>query len=187
MRHVIGPRREIGLITIFNLLGPLTNPAGATVQVVGVYHPGLTVKIAEVLKRLGCRSALVVHGEGGLDEVSILGTSWIARLHGDRITTFRLAPEDVGFRRATLEEIRGGNASENAAITMGVLRGDRGAPRDMVLLNAAAALLAAGTASTFQEGLEMAEESIDSGNALRKLQGLVTLAKEANGRKPPTL
>jgi anthranilate phosphoribosyltransferase len=178
MRHAIGPRREIGLRTIFNLLGPLTNPAGATAQVIGIYREDLTEPIAEVLQRLGCRSAFVVHGEGGYDEMSITGPTRLTRLAGDEITTTTLYPEDVSLTRASHEEIRGGDADRNAAITMEVMRGEPGAPRDMVLLNAAAALVAADRASDLREGVSIAAEAIDSGAAMERFRALVDVGKE---------
>jgi len=182
MRHVVLPRREIGLRTIFNLLGPLTNPAGATVQVLGVYQADLTETMARVLGRLGCRSAFVVFGEGSYDEISVIGPSRLTRLRDGRIESFSLTPEELGLRRARPEDIRGGDASRNAAITMAVLRGEPGPCRDMVLLNAAAVLIAAGRAETFPEGLALAAETIDSGRALEKLQALVAMGLASAGR-----
>jgi anthranilate phosphoribosyltransferase len=173
MRHVIGPRRELGLRTVFNLLGPLTNPAGATVQIVGVYAEHLTETIAKVLDKLGCRSAFVVYGAGSYDEISITGPTTVTRLLNGDIKTNPMVPEDVGLKSAQPEDIRGGDASRNAAITLGVLNGEKGAPRDMVLLNAAAVLVAAGRAASFREGIELSTESIDSGRGLEKLRQLV--------------
>lgn len=178
MRHAVGPRREIGLRTIFNLLGPLTNPAGANIQVIGVYHEDLTETIAKVLQRLGSKSAFVVYGEGSYDEISIIGPSRLTRLNQGEIQTTTLCPEDVGLRRADPEEIRGGDSSKNAAITQAVLKGEQGAPRDIVLLNAAAVFVASEKADDIQAGIAIAAESIDSGQALEKLQGLVTVSKE---------
>ncbi len=183
MRHVVGPRREIGLRTLFNLLGPLTNPAGATVQVLGVYREELTEKLARVLKRLGCRSAFVVYGQGSYDEISIVGPSRLTRLDDGEIRTSELTPEDVGLKRYHPEEIRGGDAKKNAAITLEVLGGEPGARRDMVLINAAAVLTAAGKARTLTEGVTMAAEAIDSGRALTKLRRLVEMGQQfAAGR-----
>jgi len=176
MRHVAGPRREIGLRTIFNLLGPLTNPAGATIQVLGVYREDLTETIAQVLKKLDCKGAFVVYGEGSYDELSITGPSKVTRLMDGEIKTTVLVPEDVGLKRAQPEDITGGDAKENAAIVRGVLGGEKGARRDMVLLNSAAALVAAEKARTMEEGRAAAAESIDSGRALDKLEKLVAMA-----------
>jgi anthranilate phosphoribosyltransferase len=178
MRHAVGPRREIGLRTIFNLLGPLTNPAGANIQVLGVYQEDLTERLAQVLDRLGCNSAFVVHGEGSYDEISIIGPTRLTRLNHGKIETTTLVPEDLGLRRAKPEEIRGGDSSKNAAVTLGVLKGESGAPRDIVLLNAAAVFVAAERAENLQQGIAVAAESIDSGQALQKLQELVTMSKD---------
>lgn len=172
MRHVVGPRREIGLRTIFNVLGPLTNPAGASVQVLGVYREDLTETLAQVLNRLGSKSAYVVYGDGCYDEISITGPSKVTRLQHGQITTSMVTPEELGLKRATPEEIKGGDAQQNAAITLSVLKGDKGAPRDMVLLNAAAVLAAAGKAGNLEDGVRVAAEAIDSGMALEKLTKL---------------
>lgn len=176
MRHVVGPRREIGMRTVFNLLGPLTNPAGASVQVLGVYRGDLTETMAGALQRLGSTSAFVVYGEGSYDEISITGPTKITRLEDSKITTSTLVPEDVGMRRASPDEIRGGDAARNAEITRAVLSGEKGACRDMVLLNAAAVLIAADRARTFEEGVALAVEAIDSGKAQAKLDELVATA-----------
>lgn len=176
MRHAIGPRREIGLRTIFNLLGPLTNPAGATVLLVGVYSQRLVRPLAEVLARLGAESAMVVHGEGGLDEVTVTGSTHIAHLSNGIVTEFVIAPEDMGLRRAGLEEIKGGDTALNREQTLAVLAGESGARRDMVLMNTAAALVTAGKADDFPEGVTLAAKSIDSGAALARLQALQALA-----------
>ncbi|MEW6351038.1 MAG: anthranilate phosphoribosyltransferase [Thermodesulfobacteriota bacterium] len=175
MRYILDLRRDIGVRTIFNLLGPLTNPGQAPVQLLGVYREDMTDLLAEVLKKLGCRSGFAVFGEGCYDEFSITGPSRVTRLLNDETTTFTLVPEDVGLKRAALEDIRGGNASENATITLSILQGEKGARRDMVLLNAAAVLVAAAKADTLEAGIELAAESIDSGQARKKLQDLVAL------------
>ena len=181
MKYVIGPRREMGVRTIFNVLGPLTNPAGADVQIVGVYDPRLTDKLAGVLGRLGGKGACVVHGECGCDEVSITGPTRISRLKDGDVETFVLSPEDVGLERATLEDIRGGDANENAAITRAVLEGKPGPQRDMVLLNTAPLLVAAGLADDFSYGVAMAGRVIDSGAALEKLDALVEMTNDLAG------
>jgi anthranilate phosphoribosyltransferase len=175
MRHVAVPRREIGLRTMFNLLGPLTNPAGASVQVLGVYRKDLTETLARVLGNLGCRSAFVVHGEGSYDEISITGRSKLTRLVDGEIVTTTLEPEDVGLHKASPESIRGGDAQRNAQITLATLDGKRGPCRDVVLMNSAAVFVAAGTAGSLEEGVRMAAESIDQGQARRKLEELKTL------------
>lgn len=179
MRHVVGPRREIGMRTIFNVLGPLTNPAGASVQVMGVYREDLTETMAQVLNRLGCRSAFVVYGDGSYDEISITGPSRLTRLHNGEITTSTVSPEDLGLERADPESIKGGDAEQNAAITLSVLKGEKGGPRDMVLLNAAAMLVAAGRVDNLKDGVRMAAEVIDSGKAMKTLEQLKSMALRA--------
>ncbi len=173
MRNVAQVRRELGFRTIFNLLGPLTNPAGATVQVLGVYEPYLTDKIAQVLRLLGTREAFVVCGEGTYDEISICGPTYVSRLSQGEISHFQILPEDLGLRRAKKEEIKGGDARRNAQIIRDILDGELGARRDVVLMNASAAFVAAGLDPDLKAGLERAKESIDSGMAKRKLQALV--------------
>ncbi len=175
MKYAIGPRKEIGLRTIFNILGPLTNPAGANVQVLGVYEPSLTRTLAEVLQRLGSKSAFVVHGVDCIDEISITGETLVSELNNGEVKEYRVHPEDFGLPCATIEEIRGGNAKDNAKIVRSVLTGENGPRRDVVLLNASAALVAAGKASDFKAGIEAAEEAIDSGKAMAKLDGLINL------------
>ncbi len=178
MKYAIGPRREIGIRSIFNILGPLTNPAGANVQVLGVYDEGLTPVLAEVLHNLGSRSAFVVYGEGRLDEISIIGKTQLSELKNGQVTTYSIQPEDFGLPRADLADIRGGDAQKNAGIVLSVLQGEHGARRDMVLLNAAAALVAAGRASDFREGITQAGEAIDTGRAMEKLEGMKAITNE---------
>lgn len=173
MRYAIGPRKEMGFRTVFNLLGPLTNPVGAEVQVVGVYRKELLPLMTKALQCLGSREALVVHGEDGCDEISIGGKTRISHLRGGRIETFEIEPEAVGLKRRSLEEIRGGEARQNAKILLDVLKGNAGASREAVLLNASAAFLVAGLVSDFREGVEMAKEVVDSGKALEKLCALI--------------
>ena len=185
MKHAAGPRQEVGLRSIFNLLGPLTNPAGATVQVLGVYAQELTEKMACVLGKLGTREAFVVCGEGTFDEISICGPTKVSHLKNGEVGTFHMTPEDYGFKRAEPEAIRGGNASENARIIRGILDGEKGPKREMVLLNAAAAFVAAGMEPDFAGGIKRAEDAIDSGRAKDKLKRLVdfTQACESYVRK----
>ena len=178
MKYPTGPRREIGIRTIFNLLGPLTNPAGATAQILGVYDPELTMTMAHVLKKLGTREAFVVCGEGTFDEISICGPTRISHLKDGKINTFNITPEEYGFKRADPEDISGGNAQENARIIREILDGQRGPKRDMVLLNAAAAFMAAGLDGSFKEGIERAKESIDSGSAREKLDALISFTQK---------
>lgn len=187
MRFAAGPRREIGIRTIFNLLGPLTNPAEAQAQVVGVYAPCWVEPLAHVLSRLGVREALVVHGEAdGIDELSVSGPSLIAHLHHGKVEVSRITPEEVGLPRYSLTEIAGGDAQENAGIIRRVLAGEPGPAKDVVLFNAAAALLVAGRVTNFVEGIRLAAESIDSGAALARLEHLIRFtraARERNGNK----
>jgi anthranilate phosphoribosyltransferase len=182
MRHAIGPRREIGLRTIFNLLGPLTNPAGATAQVVGVYDPALVEPLARVLGRLGCGQAFVVHGPGGLDEIASCGPTQAAHLKDGRVGTLTITPEELGLRRSRPEELTGGDSAQNAALTLAVLQGQPGACRDTVLMNASAALVAAGLAANLLEGVNLAARAIDSGAALGKLESLKAAASLAAGQ-----
>jgi anthranilate phosphoribosyltransferase len=178
MKYAAGPRQEIGIRTIFNLLGPLTNPAGASVQVIGVYEPTLTEKIAYVLKRLGSKETFVVCGEGTLDEISICGTTRISQLKNGEVKTFDLTPEEVGLERTSPEAIKGGNAIENAEIIRQILDGQKGARRDIVLLNAGAAFVVVGLDRDFKEGIERAKDSIDSGQAKEKLKQLVAFTQQ---------
>jgi len=178
MKYPTGPRREIGIRTIFNLLGPLTNPAGATAQILGVYDSDLTEKMAGVLKRLGTREAFVVCGEGTFDEISICGPTRVSHLKDGEISTFDITPEEYGFEKAKPEEIRGGDAKENAQIIRDILEGQRGPKRDMVLLNAGAAFVAAGFDLNLEKGIERAMDAIDSGRAKEKLQSLVSFTQQ---------
>ncbi len=172
MKHAIGPRREIGIRTVFNILGPLTNPASATAQVLGVYDPSLTEVLALVLGNLGVKHALVVHGYDGLDEISNTGESIISELKEGKVATYMITPADCGVARAAIGDLKGGSAEENAAITLDVLKGTKGPKRDVVLMNVAAALIAADKAESFIEGMAIAAESVDSGKALAKLEAL---------------
>ncbi len=178
MKHAVGPRQEIGIRTIFNLLGPLTNPAGASAQVLGVYEPQLTEKMALVLDRLGTREAFVVCGEGTFDEISICGPTKVSHIKDGDVRTFEMTPEEFGFKRAAREAIRGGNVRENAQIIRDVVDGEKGPKRDMVILNSAAAFVAAGLANDFSEGSERATDSIDSGRAREKLDRLVGFTQQ---------
>jgi anthranilate phosphoribosyltransferase len=176
MKYAIGPRREIGIRTIFNMLGPLTNPAGATAQLLGVYDPKLTEMFAGVLKNMGIKKAFVVHGSDGLDEVTISGETRVAELKDGIITTYNINPVDYFGRTYPLEAIRGGDPAVNAQITKDVVVGKSGACRDVVLLNAALAIVAGEKAKDIKEGIKLAAESIDSGAAIKKLQKLVEMS-----------
>ena len=173
MKHALGPRREIGLRTIFNILGPLCNPAKAKRQLLGVYDSALTELMAEVLLTLGSEHAFVVHGHSGLDELSTTGPNRISRLYDGHIETYSIDPRDFGLPRAKISDLAGGTAEENAAITKDLLQGKRGPKRDAVLINAAAVLVAGDKTSNLEEGLSMAAEAIDSGDAMRKLDQLI--------------
>jgi anthranilate phosphoribosyltransferase len=176
LKHVQPARRELRLRTVFNLLGPLTNPAGASGQVVGVYSAELVEKLAEALSILGLRRALVVHGEDGLDEITITGTTRIAEVRDGRVWAYEATPEEFGLERAGIEAIAGGGAAENAAIIRAVLDGEHSARRDVVLLNAAAGLVAAGRADHLRDAFPLAAEAIDSGAARQKLGELVRVS-----------
>jgi len=181
-RHAMPARRALGMRTVFNLLGPLTNPAGASVQVVGVYEARLTELLARALGELGVRRAFVVHGAGGLDEISIAGETCVAELRDGKVRAYIVTPEDFGLRRAPLEAIRGGDAQQNAEIIHKVLGRsmlyrDHGPHREIVLANAAAALVAAGRATDFIDGARRAAESIDSGAARERLEALVAFSQ----------
>lgn len=180
MKYVAVARRQMGIRTIFNMLGPLTNPAGANTQVVGVYAPHLTELLARVLGELGSARALVVHGSDGLDEITITGETKITELRSGELTTYFVAPEDFGLRRATIAEIQGGDARQNSEIIHAVLRGEPGPRRDIVLLNASAAFVAGGRVGDLREGVVLAGESIDKGQARKKLEQLIEFTNEFN-------
>ncbi|AEB10491.1 anthranilate phosphoribosyltransferase [Desulfobacca acetoxidans] len=177
MRYAIGPRREIGIRTIFNVLGPLTNPAGANILVVGVYEARLTELLAGVLLNLGTDSAFVVYGEGSFDEISITGPTRVSQLQHGQIKTYTITPEEFGLRRGVLNDIRGGDVFENAKIVRRVLAGEPSPKQDMVALNAAAAFIAAGLTPDFGAGLTLAREVITSGRAQAKLDALIAKSK----------
>jgi anthranilate phosphoribosyltransferase len=179
MKHAVGPRRELGVRTIFNLLGPLTNPAGASAQVLGVYDPALTEPLARVLGELGGAAAFVVHSADGLDELTTTGPNRVSRLRSGCVETTTLDPADLGFPRPRLADLQGGSAQENAAITRGILSGVINGPcRDVVVLNAAAALVAGGRAGSLPQGIRLADQSIDSGAARRALDRLIEFSND---------
>jgi len=178
MKHWAPARAELGIRTIFNLLGPLANPAGVRRQVVGVFNAAWTEPIAEVLKNLGSVHAWVVHGSDGLDEITTTGTTRVTELKDGTIRSFDVTPEDAGLPRATLDDLKGGDASVNATAIRDVLAGEHGAFRDIVLLNAAAALIVAGKAASLPEGVERAARAIDDGAAARALDKLVAVTNE---------
>ena len=179
MRYAIGPRRQLGIRTIFNILGPLTNPAGAQRQLMGVFAADLTDLLAHVLQALGTKSAMVVNGYGGLDELTITGPNRISYLKEDgAIEHLDIDPTELGFHMASINDLKGDDAPTNAAILRGVLDGkDMGPKRDVVLLNAGAAMMAAGLSRSIADGIGVARDSIDSGRALKKLDDLIEISQ----------
>jgi anthranilate phosphoribosyltransferase len=182
MRHAAPTRKELGVRTAFNLLGPLTNPAGASRQLVGVPRPELTELVARSLAQLGAERAWVVHGADGLDEISSTGYTKVSECRDGAVNTFYLHPADVGLAKSAPEALKGGDAKDNAAIARAVLQGAPGAPRDIVLLNAGASLLIAGRAATIPEGIAIAAEAIDSGRAAAVLETLARLSRDEGAR-----
>jgi len=179
MRHAAAVRKELATRTVFNVLGPLTNPAGARAQVVGVYSPELVPTIAEVLARLGARRAYVVHGAGGIDELSPVGPNLLAEVVDGEVFERRLDPEaELGIPRCSVDELRGGNPMENAESIRTVFAGANGGRRDAILLNAAGAIAAGGHAADLREGLELARKAIDSGAATERLELLIAFSRE---------
>jgi anthranilate phosphoribosyltransferase len=175
MKYAVQPRRDIGIRTIFNLLGPLTNPAMANYQLIGVYSGNLVAMAAHVLKNLGSVRAMVVHGMEGLDEISLCGLTKVAELRDGEVREYTIDPEQLGLKRCALADLHGGNAEQSAAIVTAVLQGEKGPARDVVLLNSGAALYVSGLASSLAEGMRAAAESIASGKARRKLDDLVRM------------
>jgi anthranilate phosphoribosyltransferase len=180
MKHAIGPRKEIGIRTIFNLLGPMTNPAGAKRQVIGVFSPAITEVMANVLKSLGTQRAMIFHGMAGLDEISTLGETRISELKDGEVRTYSLQPSDVGLEATSAESLAAGTGSivDNVRALLAVLDGEKGPRRDIVLLNAAAALVVAEKALDLRNGIEIAGESIDSGAAMNALERFKSVTQE---------
>lgn len=178
MKFAAGPRQEIGIRTVFNVLGPLTNPAGARSQVLGVATADLVERTAAVLALLGSHHALVVHGDDGIDEISLSAPTLVSEVRAGEVQTYRIAPEDFGLARADRAAVRGGDSATNAAIARSVLHGNDGAHREVVLLNAAAALVASDLADDLEDGLRLAAQSIDSGAAAQRLDKLIRLSQE---------
>lgn len=172
LRHAIGPRRELGVRTVFNVLGPLTNPAGATRQLLGVYSDSLVRTIAEVLLALGSERAMIVHGHDGMDELTVFDRNHVAELHDGEVREFAVNPADYGLAHTDRAGVAGGSASENAARVRAILAGEKGAGRDIVVLNAAAALVVAGESPDLAAGVRRAQQALDSGDAARKLADL---------------
>lgn len=178
MKYVMPTRRELGVRTVFNILGPLTNPANADAQLMGVFDPNLTEKLAEVFRLLGLKSAMVAYGEPGLDEISTLGKTKISELREGKIKTYFVKPEDFGLERVKPEDLTGGSARENAKILRDILSGrETGAKRDITLLNSAAGIVVGGTANNLKEGFEIANDVLDSGKAYKKLEEFIEFAK----------
>ncbi len=177
MRFAAGPRREIGIRTVFNILGPLTNPAGASRQVIGVADSSMAERMAQVLGMLGSQRALVVHGNDGMDEITVTDASEIWDVAGGEVSSYHVAPEDVGLVRSSADALRASSSEQSAEMVRAVLGGAAGPARDIVLMNAAAALVAAGKAPSLEAGIPIAAESIDSGAAARSLDALVDLSQ----------
>ncbi|MBI2217444.1 MAG: anthranilate phosphoribosyltransferase [Candidatus Rokubacteria bacterium] len=183
MKHVMATRREMGVRTVFNMLGPLTNPASANAQVIGVYSPSLTEPLARVLAELGTYRAFVVHGADGLDELSNTGDSKVSEVREGLVKSYAVRPDDFGLPRAAIADLQGGDREQNAEIIRGILAGEPGPRRDIVLMNAAAALTAGGKAHDLKEGVALAAGSIDSGAARAKLAALVELSQRLAAEK----
>jgi len=180
MKYAAAPRKEVGIRTVFNILGPLTNPAGAKAQVLGVPEKGLTEKMAIVLKILGCQHALVVHGEDGLDEITITGKTFISEMNKGSIRNYEVTPEEIGLSRAKADSLKGGSAKDNADLLRAILSGKKGAQRDIVLMNAAAALVAGDKVAAIGQGIALAGEAIDNGAALHKVEELIEFSRNHN-------
>ena len=178
MRHAVAPRREIGIRTVFNIMGPLTNPANASAQVLGVADPSYGDKMARVLGRLGTKRAMVVYGEDGMDELSITGPTQVWELSHGQVNSYTITPEEAGLKRASLDDIRGGSLERNLELFRSVLQGVPGAAQEVVVLNAAATLVVAGKADDIRGGVSMTREAINSGAAKEKLEALAALTQE---------
>ena len=178
MRFVGQARKEMGIRTVFNILGPLANPSRAKGMVVGVYDPDITEKVAVVLSRLGVERAFVISGKDHMDELTTTDATVVSEIKDGKVTTYEVTPEEFGIQRVTLEDLQGGDGTENAKITKRILDGEKGAKRDIVVLNAGAAIYIAGKADSIKEGIRLAEESIDSGKAREVLQKLVEMSNE---------
>ena len=173
MRYVASVRRELGIRTIFNILGPLTNPAGATMQVLGVYDKELVEPLAKVLNNLGVKSALSVYGIDGMDEISVSDKTCVCEIKDGEIKSYEIDSSDFGFEKCSIEDLVGGNPKENARITLDILKGQKGPKRNAVVLNSAAGLYAAGAAESIGDGVKIAEDMIDSGKALQQLENFI--------------
>ena len=183
MKHVAATRKELGIRTVFNILGPLTNPARPTRQIMGVYSPSLLEPLAKVLGRLGVRRCMVVYGQDCLDEISLSAPTSICEFSGDWLRSFVVEPEQFGIARRQRSELQGGDATENAAITRRVLEGEKGAKRDAVLLNAGAALYIGEKVQSIKEGVAYAANLIDSGKALETMERFIVASKNSKGKE----
>ncbi len=180
MKHAVSPRKEVGIRTVFNVLGPLTNPASAQAQVLGVYDSALVIPLADVLRHLGVERALVVHGVGGLDEVSTFGPTTVCEVRKGELLPYEIDPADIGLARASPADLAGGNAAENAVLARRLLEGlERGPKRDVVLANAACGIYVGGAAATLYAAVEAAARSVDSGRAMAVLEAYVARSREA--------
>ena len=177
MKFASAPRKEVGIRTVFNILGPLTNPAGADAQLLGVPEKGLTEKMTAVLKILNCRHALVVHGEDGLDEITVTGKIFVSELKNGSIINYEVTPKDFGLSMAASDCLKGGSAWDNAGLLRSILSGKKGAQRDIVLMNSAAALMAGDKVTNFDQGIALAATAIDNGKALQKVEELVRFSR----------
>jgi anthranilate phosphoribosyltransferase len=178
MKYAIGPRREMGIRTIFNILGPITNPAGAKRQILGVFSDRLTETLAHVLGRLGAEEAMVFHGEDGLDEITITNGTRVSYLKSGKVENIILSPEDFGFERAPMENIIGGDANQNAEITIEILKGEKGPRRNVVIMNSAATLVVANKVDDLRDAVGIVQEAIESGNAYKKLQQIIEVSNK---------
>jgi len=179
MKHAAGPRQELKIRTVFNILGPLTNPAGACGQLMGVFDAALVEPLARVLLNLGARHAFVVAGSDGLDEITLAGPSFVAEASRGEVRTYEVAPEEFGLEGCSRDGIAGGDAEQNAALLRSVLEGNPGPHRDIVVLNAAPAIIAGEGATDWKSAKEAAETSVDSGAALAKLNSLVQVSHDS--------
>jgi anthranilate phosphoribosyltransferase len=175
MKHAVPVRSDIGIRTVFNILGPLINPAGADYQIIGVFDAALTEKVARVLVNLGMERAMVVHGSDGLDEITLTGPTKVSEIQNSWIKNYDFDPTEYGFSICSSEDLKGGDLKTNCKITLDILKGKKGPKRDIVVINAAAAIYVARKAENFKEAVKLAEHSIDQGTAMKKLQDLIRL------------
>lgn len=175
MKYAIGPRREMGIRTIFNILGPLTNPAAAKRQLLGVFSKSLTQVMANVLQKMGSEHVMVVHGADGLDEITLTDITYVSELKSGAINSYTIQPENFGFKKVDLKDLQGGAPEDNVQIAINILKGEEGSARNIVLLNAGAVIYVSGKATSIEEGIELAKNAIDSGSALNKLELLKSL------------